>query len=145
MPVASSEAAIVVFSSPPSKIRRSGSAFSSFSAFLRDLGVLDGASGCRGSAGPGRMPEAHEHAPCGRLGERLEHDQVGARRRAPSRRPMSSGSTPSALPARLRPHQLGDQHRADAPLRAEADALEDAEDEQRLVARARPERNVKTE
>ena len=42
--------------------------------------------------------------------------------------------TPSALPARLRPHQLGHQHRADAPLGAEADALEDAEDHQHLVA-----------
>ena len=76
-----------------------------------------------------------------RLGEQLERDQVGDDGQRPADRPRALDHA-ERLAARLRPHQLGDEHRADAPLGAEADALEDAEDHQHLVARgeAREER-----
>jgi hypothetical protein len=135
MPVASTDAATVVFNSFPERICRSGTLALAEAGLARmgeDLRVLDPRAHVEDQQRR-EDPEEHQHPPRGRLGEQLERDEVRADRERPADRPRALDD-PQRAAARLAAHQLGDQHRADAPLGAEPDPLEDPEAHQHLVA-----------
>ena len=146
MPVARIEAKIVVLTRSPRKICFSGVSWSlgvSLLLLLRlgeDLGVVDVAPHVEDQQRR-QDAEHHQDAPALLVADQREHDRVGDDGERPADRPRALDHA-ERLAAGLGPDQLGDQDRADGPLAAEADALEDAEHEQHLVARreARQER-----
>jgi hypothetical protein len=132
MPVARIDANTVVFSRSGRKIRFSGRALA-LGRLDIDLGIAHVAAHVEDQQRR-QDAQAHEHAPRRGLGEQLEHEQVGQHGDRPSDGPRALDDA-ERLAARLRAHHLGHEHCADRPLAAEADALEDAEDHEHLVAR----------
>ena len=151
MPVARTEAKIVVFARSERKICFSGDSWSPRRLLLlllrlgEDLGVVDVAPHVEDQQRR-QDAEHHQDAPALLVADQREDDRVGDDGERPADRPRALDHA-ERLAARLGPDQLGDQDRADGPLAAEADALEDAEHQQHLVARrdARQEREERVD
>ena len=143
MPVARIEAKIVVFARSERKIcfsgdsvawpRRSGRPLLLLLRLGEDLRIVDVAPHVEDQQRR-QDAEHHQDAPALLVADEREDDRVGDDGERPADRPRALDHA-ERLAARLGLDQLGHEDRADGPLAAEADALEDAEDHQHLVAR----------